>query len=541
MYKARISIILLAFLVWLSLTGFRPFTQQPINPLPISSLLFPSSFASAPSPFGKQLPIDGAVDQPTSNLTLQWEASSPNVTYQYCLRTNKSKCPPAKWISVGANTSATLQGLTSNTRYYWQVRAVDASNNYSYADSDTWWQFTTIQNPLLPGPFNKQTPEDAQTDVPVTSLALTWSASDLATSYQYCNDIVNNNTCDTSWTSVNGLSAIVSGLSYDTTYYWQVRAMNASGIVQADFGTWFSFHTQLAPPGAFGKTSPVNSAVEQPLNLTLSWGASAGTGITYEYCISTASCTDTSTWIPAGTNLSANPGSIQYNTDYYWQVRAVNTTAITYANIGFSWSFTTIASAPSSFTKISPLDGTVDQPLIAWLYWWTPISPENTYQYCIDTAIDCPGGIWTDTPENATIQVTTPLLHNTIYFWQVRANSGGDTSYANDAWWSFTTLLDPPTSSDQSFSTYENTPFTETLVAVSNYATKNFALYGSPPAGTLDFHSDGSFTYTPVAYFNGTITFQFVVSDAHNAPVGPYTVTITIKPHQRIYMPVIFR
>ncbi len=72
-------------------------------------------------------------------------------------------------------------------------------------------------------------------------------------------------------------------------------------------------------------------------------------------------------------------------------------------------------------------------------------------------------------------------------------------------------------------------PLNETLTAASNYG-KYFALYGSPPAGTLEFHSDGSFTYTPVAYFNGTITFQFVVSDGHNATVGPYTVTITINP-----------
>ena len=729
MKKNRFSISLLIFLIWISLTGSIALGQQAFNPLQNSSFSVHPSIAAAPSPFGKQLPINGAVNQPTSNLTLQWGASSPNVTYQYCLRTNKPSCPGPKWISVGANTSATLRNLTPNTTYYWQVRAVDASNNYTYADSNTWWQFKTIQNTSLPGAFNKLTPADAQTDAPVSNLVLTWSSSSLATSYQYCYDTENNNTCDSSWENASGLSKNVSGLSYDTTYYWQVQAVNVNGSVQADYGTWFSFHTQLAPSGAFSKTSPANYAVQQPLNLTLTWGASSGTGITYEYCIGIAPCTTASAWIPAGTSLSANPSDLHYGTTYNWQVRAVNTTATTYANNGNSWSFstpiappqnfgktspgnnitnqplslvltwgtstgtnihyeycintvactpastwllagastsasingmsygttyywqvravnvtsttyadggtvwqfttetappqtfnklspaaaspekmplnltlqwspstgadeyfycvdttshpdqdfacstgwvlnattesnhlslnynqtyywqvyaensqgilqadngawwsfTTVDSLPSSFTKISPFDGVVDQSLMPRLYWWTPSNPENTYSYCIDTAVDCPSGIWTDIAENTAIPITTPLLNSTIYFWQVRAVNTGGTTYANAAWWSFTTLKAPPTSSDQSFSTDENTPLTQQLTASSNYATY-FALYGSRPAGTLDFHIDGSFTYTPVAYFNGVVTFQFVVFDGHNAPVGPYTVTITINP-----------
>jgi hypothetical protein len=544
MNKFRFSLVILIFLIWLSLTGFQPLPQQAFNSSQISSFLLDPSVIAAPSPFGKQLPVNNAVNQPTSNLTLQWTASSPNVTYQYCLRQNKASCPSPKWISVGANTSVTLQGLTPNATYYWQVRAVDASNNYTYADSNSWWQFTTIQNPYLPGAFNKLTPADTQTGVPVMSLALTWSTSSLATSYQYCYDSVNNNTCDTSWTSVNGLSASVSGLSYDTTYYWQVRAVNASGNVQADFGTWFSFHTQVAPPQTFTKLGPANASPDKvPVNLTLQWSPSAGAS-EYYFCVDTtshpvndASCGGIG-WV-LNTSAESNHLGLSYNTTYYWQVYAKNGQGTLQADNGAWWSFTTIASAPSSFTKISPVDKAIDQLLAPRLYWWTPSNPLTTYQYCIDTAVDCPSGIWNDIAENTPIPITAPLNHNTTYYWQVRASSGGSTVYANDAWWSFTTLMAPPISSDQSFSTDENTPLSASLTAESNYG-KYFELYGSSPAGTLDFHSDGSFTYTPVAYFNGTITFQFVVSDGHNAPVGPYTVTIKVIGNL-LYMPFIVR
>jgi hypothetical protein len=97
----------------------------------------------------------------------------------------------------------------------------------------------------------------------------------------------------------------------------------------------------------------------------------------------------------------------------------------------------------------------------------------------------------------------------------------------NGAWWSFTTVKAPPTVSNQSFNTPEDTPLTQTLVAQSNYAAV-FSLSGSLPAGDLAFHTDGSFTYTPVPDFNGTVTFQFVVSDGHNPPTSPKTVTINV-------------
>lgn len=544
MNKARISYIFLVFLIWFSLTGFQPLPHQAINSVPISSVSSHLSIAAAPSPFDKQLPVNNAINQLTNNLTLQWGPSSANVTYQYCLRQNKASCPPPKWVNVGTKTSVNLQGLPANTRFYWQVRAVDSLKNYTYADLDTWWQFTTLQNPSLPGPFYKLTPADADTNVPVNSLALTWSTSNLATSYQYCYDTVNNNTCDRSWAGASGLSASVSGLSYDTTYYWQVRAVNAGGTVQADFATWFSFHTQVAPPQTFTKLSPANSSPDKmPVNLTLQWSPSTNAN-EYYYCVETtshpvndATCGGIG-WV-LKTSTESNHLSLSYNTTYYWQVYAKNSQGTIQANNGAWWSFTTDTSQPVSFTKISPINGAIDQLLTPQLYWWTPNQPLATYQYCIDTAVDCPSGIWTDIAENAVIPITTPLINSTTYYWQVRASTGGSPVYANDTWWSFTTLMPPPTSSDQSFSTIENKPLAESLTAESNYG-KNFELYDNSPAGTLDFHSDGSFTYTPLAYFTGTITFQFVVSDGHNAPAGPYTVTIAVNPIS-MYIPIVIQ
>jgi hypothetical protein len=743
MVKTRISVIIIIVVFLLSFSSNQSLAQ-PALPTQLDLSSPAHSFSvNAPEPFDKLLPINGAIDQPVSNLTLSWNpSSSPEVTYQYCLRTN-SNCPGPKWVSVGANTSVTLSGLSSNTLYYWQVRAVDAQNNYTYANNGSLWSFRTLVNNTLPGAFNKLTPLDAATNQPIVGLKLTWSASSLATSYQYCADTLNNNTCDTSWTSVTGLSASLDGLAYDTTYYWQVNAVNAGGNTQADGGTWFYFQTQLAPPAEFGKAAPANYSVNQPTSLTLSWQESVGIGVTYEYCLAVTACTPYSTWVPAGTNLSADVSGLQFGATYYWQVRAVNPTSKVYADGGSNWvfttniapptdfgktspgngaidqtlsltltwgtsagtnvtyeycygtatctpdsiwllagtntsasisglayatpyywqvravnsagatyanandvtpvwqfttqsappqpfgklnppstnptdvplnttlswtasagsttyqfcwdkvahqdnddscstdtgsgwvenvttetghlslepnqvyywqvkalndlgsiladngvwfQFTTIATPPSDFTKLSPLNGALDQSLTPWLYWWSPHNENTTYEYCTyPTGSDCTGR-WTAVAENDPIQITPLLDPNTTYFWQLRAYPTGgdpnDATYANNGTeWSFNTIKGPPTCSDQTFSdAVENTLYTAEITNFTSSYTPTFSLFGSPPAGTLLLSGNGSFSYLPVEYYNGTVTYQFLVSDGHNSPAGPCTATIVVNP-----------
>jgi hypothetical protein len=52
-------------------------------------------------------------------------------------------------------------------------------------------------------------------------------------------NLQDNNECDTSWVNIGHYTSVgLSGLSYDTTYYWQVRALNDGGESSADGGAW---------------------------------------------------------------------------------------------------------------------------------------------------------------------------------------------------------------------------------------------------------------------------------------------------------------
>ena len=95
-----------------------------------------------------------------------------------------------------------------------------------------------------PGAFGKLSPSNGATKRQ-TPLTLSWAASSGAASYDYCVDTTNDNACLGGWVNVGAATSVtVSGLSSRTTYYWQVRATNASGQTLANGGTWWRFTTR---------------------------------------------------------------------------------------------------------------------------------------------------------------------------------------------------------------------------------------------------------------------------------------------------------
>ncbi len=290
-----------------------------------------------PGAFGKVAPADGATGQPI-DLTLSWGESTHAASYEYCIDATANSTCDGMWTSVGAGTSTNITGLDYETTYSWQVRAVNTSGS-TQANGGTWWTFTTLP---LPGAFSKLTPADGATNQPA-SLTLTWGTSADASSYEYCVDLTNNNACDGSWTTVgSGTSAVLSGLSWVTTYWWQVRAVNAQGSTQANNGAWWHFTTENQPlPGAFSKLTPADGATGQPVSLSLTWGTSTDAA-SYECCIDTTdnnACD--SLWFSVGLVTSTEVTGLTEWTAYYWQVRAVNTTGSTDADGGTWWSFVT--------------------------------------------------------------------------------------------------------------------------------------------------------------------------------------------------------
>ncbi len=293
--------------------------------------------------------------------------------------------------------------------------------------------------PPAPGAFGKSAPANGAANQS-TSPTLSWGTSSGATSYEYCYDTSNNSTCNNTWVSTGSNTSIgLSGLSPNTTYYWQVHAINTGGTTEADGGVWWSFATSSSAPADFSKSAPANGLLNRPLSLSLTWNSSSGAS-SYEYCYDTSNDSACGgSWISTGTGTSVGISSLSYDTTYYWQVRAVNTSGTTYANSGTWWNFTTIPVPPGAFSKIAPVNGAVGQSLNPLLSWGTS-SGVFYYEYCYDTNNNsaCDGS-WNST--SSTFTSISGLSALTTYYWQVRAvNAGGATDANSGTWWSFTTM-----------------------------------------------------------------------------------------------------
>jgi len=155
------------------------------------------------------------------------------------------------WVTVPNGT------ITGNTQVWRQVTfpAVTTTklrlfitgtrDGYSrVTELEAWTAASTSPPPALPLPtaFGKSGPSTGATVGP-SAVTLSWSASSGATSYEYCIDTTDNSTCDASWVTTTSLSAALTPLAAGATFFWQVRARNATGTTDADGGTWWRVAT----------------------------------------------------------------------------------------------------------------------------------------------------------------------------------------------------------------------------------------------------------------------------------------------------------
>ncbi len=112
-------------------------------------------------------------------------------------------------------------------------------------------------DPVPPAPFSKSAPANGASNQS-SNLTLNWTASAGAASYQYCLDTIDNSACDTAWTSTAAAASIlVNGLNAGTSYWWQVRAVNDVGTVEANTGGWWAFTTATTTPSPTPATTTI--------------------------------------------------------------------------------------------------------------------------------------------------------------------------------------------------------------------------------------------------------------------------------------------
>jgi phosphodiesterase/alkaline phosphatase D-like protein len=361
--------------------------------------------------------------------TVDPEGQQTNYHFEYGTTPNFGTTTAATSAGNGATSTAvssSLSGLQPNTTYYYRLVASNATG----AAFGTQGTFTTI----APGP---QVVTGAASSIGTTSATISGTVNPEGqdTSYHFDYGTSPTSYSDStsatdagSGNSASDVSAALTGLQANTTYYYRVVATNADGTADGHQGTLTT--SALAPVVTTGSASSITttsatiSGTVNPEGQQTTYEFDYGTSPNFGSATSAASLGSGS----PDTSVSATLTGLQPGVTYYYRLVATNLTG---TDDGGQATFTTnslppavtTGNASSVTTSSATITGTVNPEGQATTYhfdWGTsPTSYGNSTTATSAGSATNPGTVSTD------LSALTP---NTVYYYRLVAINGSGTT-----------------------------------------------------------------------------------------------------------------
>lgn len=301
-----------------------------------------------------------------------------------------------------------------------------------------------------PGPFTIISPLDEASGVSVVP-SLDWSESSEAGFYRVLVDddpsFVSPEVDATATDSFLGIDAGV--LEFGTTYHWTVAAQNLLGSE-----TWTpqvaSFTTGPLPaPEPFSLLAPGPGATNVSPEVRLTWSIAA---FAASYRVTVAP--DEPGALPvveflldaSSTSLILEAGTLAYDTQYVWNVTAINDAGERGASPGLASFVTAPPPIPAPFSLLSPENGTGGLPPDP-TFAWTPSEGGDLYVVEVADSPEFVEGLmsWDVPAPNIVLELPPDSLkYEHAYFWRVVALNVSGERLASPAVASFTTQAYTP-------------------------------------------------------------------------------------------------
>ena len=284
-----------------------------------------------------------------------------------------------------------------------------------------------------------------------------------------------------------------------------------------------SLNAQIA--GVPALSSPTNGAVNQPVALTLTWGAVSGT-TSYQVQVSTAA-NFASTIVSQSLSGTSDPVSgLAVATLYYWRANATGTHGT--GSWSGAWSFTTVIPAPGQATLASPANGTQKVPLNVNLTWGT-VSTATSYQVQVSTTSGFGSTVFGQSGIATTLVAASGLANYVTYYWRAgAANSGGNGTWSST--WSFTTVpatpgipaLSSPVNGATGVSAKLTLSWTSVTPAATSYIVQ---VTTSSTFATIKISDTVTTTSVAISGLAGTTTYYWQVTAVNNGQSGTSSVS----------------
>jgi len=322
----------------------------------------------------------------------------------------------------------------SSKTYYWKVEAVNA---YGLKTSTGVMRFSTgAFPPSVPQPVF---PRDGAVDVPY-SFTLEWECTG-GVHYDLYYWITES--ASTLVQNIRETRYTLNYLEQGVTYHWKVIAYNALGSARSS--VWqFTVTESAIPPSNAHSPSPRNSAIDQELTVTLSWGQPVvgAKPFTYDVYFGPAPTYDIEPRamrrvLSDSPNTSVTVEGLDPGTHYIWQVISKNPWGVSASVI---WTFMTQIGVPkpSEPSNPTPATGATEVSTNVTMSWNPSVNGAITYDLYLGTA--------TNTLDKVCSSLSNPsyqpanLALDTTYFWKVIARN--QSGFQESEVWSFTTATE---------------------------------------------------------------------------------------------------
>lgn len=366
-------------------------------------------------------PFDLSGNAPTS-MTFSWFKESQATSYRFQLAPDSSFVAPITDQSNIPDTSVTIHTLTYSTVYYWRVSAHN-SGGASLFTAARKLTTTAAPPPPPPPPVVPAIPTllspghgAAQQQI---VLSVQWSSVPTATLYRL--QVATDSSFSSSLIDRDSLVATsdsISGLAYNTTYFWRVRAGNAVGF--SLYSAANAFSTMPAFVAVPELLLPPDDAKDVAISMALHWNKADSASF---YRLQVASDTLFASLVVDADSIFSTSKEITgltHATTYWWRVQA-KTHGGTSA---FSprWGFTTIVTLPVPPELSSPEDNAINQPTTVALSWNAVAGAQVYHAQAASDSLFSSVVADADSLDETSFMLGGLSL-NTGYFWRVRAKN----------------------------------------------------------------------------------------------------------------------
>ncbi|NQY63931.1 MAG: hypothetical protein HRT38_09400 [Alteromonadaceae bacterium] len=251
----------------------------------------------------------------------------------------------------------------------------------------------------------------------------------------------------------------------------------------------------LPLPGQVSLLAPADGGSALSTNTDLSWAA--GTDASSHEVLFGSDLGNLVSTTQSGTIF--DPGTLAYDTTYYWQINEVNDTGTT---TGTLWSFTTSVAPAGAASINSPANASTSLSIESALF-WTAGSGATSHEVLFGSD---PDNLASVTQSGTSFSPGT-LLEYTTYYWQINEiNEAGTTS--GDLW-SFTTALPLPgqaSSLSPANVSVDVSITTDLSWTAGSNATSHEVLFGTDP-GSLATSTQSGTSFNPGTLLNNTTYF----------------------------------